>query len=302
MTFLLHEQEAFMTNNLSPSQYIQEESFSGTKLLRIKHPSFEALISIKGAQLLSFIPTGKHDWFWLSQEAKFDADNSIRGGIPICFPWFGVDQDAPEKAKHGFVRNQDWQLESMQETDKYCELCFNFNYQASASSQALFSSSFQLKLSIRLSENIDIQLAWQHLGDKPQTYSFALHSYFAVNDLANLQVEGVKDKQYLDNTDALSEKVMQKEQSFHAEVDSVFQSLAGKQVLIDTLHSLAIEAEHADSCIIWNPGKELAHGIEDIGNAYRDFVCIERGAAFADAITLEKGQSYKSRMCIREVK
>ena len=273
--------------DFSQYQYSSLHTRQDCQIIAIKHPKFDAEIAEKGAQLLSFTPQQDSDWLWLSEQANFDNSSPIRGGIPICFPWFGPHPEQAELGKHGFVRQQRWQLEQLIEGTEGCTLQFSFSH-----------DQFKLQLSLSLADSIQLALNWQHLGDHSQRYSFALHSYFRVDNLSTLTIDGLADQTFLDNTDQLRPKQWPNSKRFTTEVDAVFEQLAGQQRLIDGSKQLDIQASGADSCIVWNPGQDLAATIADIGSAYQQFVCIERGAAFSDSIVLAPGERHEARLSI----
>jgi len=270
-------------------------------ILVIKHDLFSAEIALQGAQLLSFKPAAsQQDWLWLSPLASFQKHQAIRGGIPICLPWFGVNQAQPEKPKHGFVRNQLWQIDNITEDKHGIQVEFSFAYTGQAMKPELFDTAFIASLKIHLGEHIRYQLTLENTSIQAAKFSFAFHSYFKIDDLLATKVTGLNAKPFLDNTAGLQTKVLHGDISFEQEVDSVFEGCSQAQQLIAPAHRLRISASKCPSCIVWNPQQALAANMPDVLAHYQDFVCIERGNAFADSLELAAGESFSGEMLIEQ--
>jgi len=261
-------------------------------LIKINTPLCDAIVAPQGAQLLEFTPKneGKESecaWLWLSPKAVFSKGKAIRGGIPVCAPWFGVNQQDPLKPKHGFVRTQQWALNEVIESENgTVELCFQFT--SSESDLPLYPHYFQLDLRITLSDRIKMSLTVHNLSNSNMPFSWALHSYFCVNKLQDVHVSGLDKHRYLDaaNRDKagnFSVKHQQGDIYFKSEVDSVYEHVGKQQTIVGT-PSLNIEGEKCPTVIVWNPGAELAKQMSDVGvEHYEDYICVERGAAFNDS-------------------
>ncbi len=301
----------------SLNETIRWEEHPAGNVLSIDDPICKAKISEKGAQLLSFKPKLKEeeshqvgdstkydeDWLWLSPSIV--SDKAIRGGIPICFPWFGVNQENPQLPKHGFVRDQLWQLAKIEERENSVYIQFSFDYQSysdlaiSQGLNKLWKDDFKLEMNFYLSNHIDIEFNITHQGPSKREFSFALHSYFAINNILEASVTGLEGKHYLDNTQGLSIQTQSGPVEFTQEVDRVYESTTQAQLLKQSLHSqLKIDGQNCPTCIVWNPGEKLAQKIDDIKDCFQDYVCVERGAAFADSIDIEPLQKYNMRMSI----
>jgi glucose-6-phosphate 1-epimerase len=262
-------------------------------VLIVDTPLCHAVIALQGAQLLSFQPKGDMPWLWLSPHAIFARGHAIRGGIPLCLPWFGVNSVDPTKPKHGFVRNRDWQLLWVNEADAAVTLCLEFQY--AGDQPELFTTAFTAQLSITLAA--DVMLALQLRNDSRQAaeFSWALHSYFAVDDLGSAQVDGLDGCDYLDNTRRLNVFQQLGAVKFGEEVDRVFARTSAPQ-FVQAQHRLQISGENCPTCIVWNVGEKVSGNIADIREAYRRYICVERGCAFGDSFCLSAGASVVSTM------
>ncbi len=266
-------------------------------LLIVDNKFCDAVISLQGAQLLSFQPKGKLPWLWLSPYTDFEPDQPIRGGIPICLPWFGANQQDHHKPKHGFVRNHLWQLQQVSGTDDSTQITLLYHY--AADKPELFTTAFDAQLIIQLSGKLELNLSIINQGKQAADFSWAFHSYFATNDLANTSVNGLDQQNYLDNTQNLSMHLQTGSVEFSQEVDRVYQTISTPQQ-ISAQQQLTIEGNNCPSCIIWNPGENMAQGMSDIKEYYKDFICVERGCAFNDTIRLDAGESFSGTMIISQ--
>lgn len=255
-----------------------------------------AEIALQGAQLLRFNPKGQQPWLWLSPYSDYCHGKPIRGGIPLCLPWFGVHQEQPTYPKHGFARTQTWQLDNCRETSTGVELEFSFDHKGDAA-EGLFDQAFSAHLSMHLGPEILLGLSLTNHSPTTAKFSWAMHSYICVDELAKVQISGLDNQQYLDNTDALSRHKQQGKVRFSGEVDRAYVSTTGKQTIHCT-KDITITGQHCPSCIVWNPGKNLASNLTDVLDSYDQYVCVERGCAFDDSISLAPQQSFNSQMTI----
>ena len=83
----------------------------GGPVVEMTHAGARAVVSIQGGQVLSYVPTpGAQDVLWLSPVARIVPGKSIRGGIPVCWPWFGPHAADGALPAHGFVRTAMWSI------------------------------------------------------------------------------------------------------------------------------------------------------------------------------------------------
>ncbi|WP_370280337.1 D-hexose-6-phosphate mutarotase [Pontibacterium sp.] len=271
----------------------------GLPLLQISNQSCDAVIALQGAHLLEFTLKNGTKLLWLSPNAIFAEGKAIRGGIPVCLPWFGVNRKDPSKPKHGFVRNQDWQLTTLREPDtETTELVFS--YTASEEDLKLFPHAFSAKLTLRLSHQIDMQLEVSNHSDGDAQFSWALHSYHPVANLTDVRVSGLAGLSYLDNLQGLKPVRQEGDVRFYGEVDRVYESVPATQQILGT-PNLNITGENCPTAIVWNPGAANAAAMADVGEEiHQQFICVERGAAFANSWTLGSGESRCARLQIAE--
>lgn len=278
----------------SGSRYHSTESLS---LLDINSPLCTATIAVQGGQLLEFTPKGDQPWLWLSPKAMFKKSHPIRGGIPICAPWFGVNQHDATKPKHGFVRTRDWQLAHVVESATGV-VALTFQCHSEKEDLALFPHAFSIQLTLTLSDHIDISFTVKNLSPTEMPFSWALHSYFCVDHLEAVRITGLEDHTYLDATQSFAPIVQEGAVCFQSEVDRVYENV-GHEQLIKGSPALSISGRQCPTAIVWNPGKTLAEKMADItAQHYDEYICLERGAAFGNTWKVSPNESVTAELSI----
>ncbi|WP_051687015.1 D-hexose-6-phosphate mutarotase [Microbulbifer sp. HZ11] len=264
----------------------------GLDLLLVETGQCRAVIALQGAQVLEFTAQGRAPLLWLSPSASFAPESAVRGGVPLCLPWFGENRSDPSKPKHGLVRSRLWTLDTSEErADGEVQLKLSFEH----TGDALFADSFACALTIGLGQSLTFELELTNTADRTVEFSWALHSYFAVADVNQVQVEGLSGVEYLDKTRDFARDRLEGKQTFSGEVDRVFEHASAEQTII-TPNPIKARSENCHTVITWNPGAELAATIGDIGADYAGFVCVEHGNAFANSWRLGAGESASARL------
>ncbi|MDQ2075494.1 D-hexose-6-phosphate mutarotase [Marinimicrobium sp. ABcell2] len=270
---------------------------TGLPLLKVDTSLCQAVISLQGAQLLEFKNAQGTPLLWLSPQCQFEPGTALRGGIPLCLPWFGPHPQDSDKPKHGFARTRDWELVQVAESDDgRCELVFELICDANP----LFDHAFSAELCMKLGKGIDPQLSVTNRDQRAFDCTWALHSYFPVRNLEEVRVKGLAGKTYLDNLEQLAPKTQEQDLGFIGEVDRMFPGV--EQALeIDGEPTIRIEHDQCPSVITWNPGPEHAAKMADVGAGNEQgFICVERGAVLGEAWHLEAGETRIAGMKIIE--
>ncbi len=261
--------------------------------LKISNIQGSARISLYGAQVLSFQPRGDRELLWLSPTAHYRAGSSIRGGIPLCWPWFGPHPDEPTKPSHGFARHQLWRLETVSGDEQHTQL--EFSLSASPDTQKLWPHPFELHLHIGIGAALHIELTTKNSGDKPMEISAALHSYFSVSDIDNIRIEGLDGALF---RDAVNEDRICKQCGpirFHGELDRVYHDTDADILICDSAIKKAIRVskEGSNSTVVWNPWVEKSARLGDIPEGgYRKMLCVESANADHNRIALLPGDTH----------
>lgn len=309
-------QTAYSVLKINSADYYPDRKHQdniGLPLIIIENAAAKLVVSEQGAQVLSFIPKNKIDLLWLSPLANFSKGSAVRGGIPVCMPWFGVNQRAPEKPSHGFARNTDWSLSSIEHiADKlnngFTKIVFELA-QFKNTAHPLFEYPFHVKLVYLLGEQLSIEMQLSNTGNKNFPLSWAMHSYHPLSDLSATRIIGLDACEYLDNTCGLKRCIQQGEVVFNGEVDRAYINTCETQIISQSsaetsgkdkrLGDIKIQAKGCDTAIVWNPGREKASQMLDLGEKnYQQFVCVERGNAFDNEINLAPGGVHRASVFI----
>ena len=178
-----------------------EETDTALPILHVKNSLSQASICLQGAHLLSWIAEGKDDLIWMSSQARPQPGKSLRGGIPVCWPWFGAhDKDASYPA-HGFARTVMWQLQNVNVVaEGKTQITLKLDMQAMDERvQAMWPYDCELEYIITLSETLKLELITKNKSQQGMQITQALHSYFNISDIAETQVQGLDGLEYLDS-------------------------------------------------------------------------------------------------------
>lgn len=258
-------------------------SHQGMDILRLQHPLFEAAVALHGAHLLHFKPHNQtHDLIWMSEAAQFSPDKAIRGGVPVCWPWFGK----VASPSHGFARTSLWELGQIKETDEAVTLTLHLN--PTPETLSIWPHQFQCSLQFEFAEDLKISLDVKNTGQNHWLFSGALHTYLNIGDIKHALITGMGET-YSDNLQANQMKQGHKLLGIAKEVDRVYTHAEPSIRLHDRLNkrTIVVTNQGDNSAVIWNPWKDLSHSMADMkDDSYQTMVCIE---AAVHALSLEQG-------------
>lgn len=271
---------------------------------RIRHGQAELLVAQQGAHILSYQLAGQPPLIWLNDEAVFKTGKSIRAGVPICWPWFGNFERNPQSVKamrvsnepagaHGFVRATDWELGGIETEGESLKVEFLLPYPDGGFPG--WPHQVDLTLSIRLDEQLHISLTSHNHGTETVSISQALHSYFAVSDVRNVQVEGLDGLSYIDTTQEWSTATQAGALAFTGETDRIYLDTPAKLSIVDPAWERRIELSSSGSrtAVIWNPWIDRAAAFSDMADdGWQRMLCIETANVMDDVVTLAAGASH----------
>lgn len=257
--------------------------------LVIEHNNCQAKVSLYGGQVLSWKPTGQQDVFWLSKTSPFEQGKAIRGGIPLCWPWFGSHpDDIDNKAgNHGFAREKNWQVDDIGINKELVSITLTLQ---GNNMHSWWPNAFKLTQVLSFGLTFSQSLTVSNLSDEDAYYTGALHSYFRVSSPENIIIDTLDEAKFYDK---LTDKHYPPQVLTNGvgPVDRIYQSNKKIQ-LIDSQFQRVIEVNASNTAqwVFWNPGVTLANNMADIHlNGEQEFVCLE--AANTDSQLLESGQS-----------
>ncbi|HSO86870.1 MAG TPA: D-hexose-6-phosphate mutarotase [Draconibacterium sp.] len=260
----------------------------------------DADICLYGAHITNFKPHKTIEILWMSPESKYQEGKPIRGGIPICFPWFGPHKSDSAKPQHGFGRLMFWNvLETASlptgETLVRLQLC------SSEKTKSYWNHDFCAQLTVIVGKILTASLKVTNTSAVQFDYTCALHSYYNLSSVEEIWIEGLQNTRYfnqLDGGDYIQEtpkleiKQAETRHYYNTETDCIIH---------DPLFGRRIQVAKTGSKVttVWNPGEETCSKIDDIPNdGFHTFVCIEAVNAFDDVITLAPGESHETSVLI----
>jgi D-hexose-6-phosphate mutarotase len=269
-----------------------ERSPLGGPVAVLAAPGGRAVVSVKGAQVLSWQPAGASEVLWLSPVARLDSGKAVRGGAPVCWPWFGAHPDDAKKPAHGFARTADFQGASVEIDSRTTALTLAL--EPSTANRALWPHDARLEVIISIGERLHIALTTTNRGRGPLPLSQAIHTYFRVGDIAAVTVDGLDGCRY---RDALSGETLRQSGALRidSEVDRIYETAPSPLVLVDTAlrWRITISAGGSASTVVWNPWVAKAERLGDLGpDGYRHMLCLETANAGADLRLLAPGTSH----------
>lgn len=265
----------------------------GFPVIDVQTPVSSATIALHGAQVLTWAPTDHPPVLYVSPKARMTPGTPLRGGIPICWPWFGNHPEDPEKPAHGFARTRFWELVSGGLEGKVATLVFKLL--PDEETKALFPYDFELTATIRIADKLRVKLNMKNTGDEIYKVSSALHTYLSLGDIERIQLEGVKGSHYVDQLLEDKEAIYQeKNLQIKGEVDRIYQSMSSVLIRdLDRFRSVFVDKAGSRSTVIWNPWKDRCKEIVDLPDkAYKEFVCVECANAGTDKPTLRPNGSH----------
>ena len=254
-----------------------------------------ASICLQGGHLLSWRPVSSSEpVIWMSSDATFAPNASIRGGIPVCWPWFGAHSSDASFPAHGFARTQPWQVKSTRSLDNGSTE-ISLTLPITTAMQAMWSHQAQLDMLINVGETLKIALITRNLGDVDFTITEALHTYFCVSDIAQVHVDGLDGIHFHDKAAGWLEGDQAGAIPLAAEVDRVYVNAPERCTIVDPALNRRIQIAKlgSQSTVVWNPWAERAAQMGDLGaDGWKRFVCVESANALENAVTVSAGKSH----------
>ena len=257
-------------------------------------------VALHGGQALAFQPRGQAPVLWTSREAIYAPGKAIRGGIPVCWPWFGPHPDDPTKPAHGFVRTRRWRvLETAGSPGGAAAIRLGIS--DDDATRALWPHAFELQLAVVVGVQLRVELAVRNTGDEPFTYSGALHSYFAIGDIAAVTIHGLESCEYIDKADDGLRKTQAGPVTITSETDRVYLDTDATCAIEDAAQGRRVEVAKSGSrtTVVWNPWEEKARRLPDFGDdEYHSMVCVETANADGDQVTVPPGGAHQLALIV----
>lgn len=245
-----------------------------------------AVVYLLGGHVAEYEPVGHKDLLWMSNNSDFRIGSPIRGGVPVCFPWFAAKASDPGAAMHGLARTRMWDVISATEEGDHVTL-----------ELATQVDNYHVTHRIVIGPSLQMTLRVQNTGHTPARFEEALHTYFSVSQIQNIEIAGLENASYHDKTNNFA-LTTQDDQPirFASETDRVYNNTTATCTLTDPgmQRIITVEKENSNSTIVWNPWIDKAAAMPDFGdNEWPSMVCIETANVSDDAIELQPGETHE---------
>ncbi len=269
---------------------------NGLDYIEIDNRHATAKIALQGAHVMHWQPKSTDQpVLWLSSNARYIEGRSIRGGVPICWPWFGAHPTDSSYCPHGFARVIPWQVKkSCKLPNGTTRLLLEMTQTEVAKKQ--LSYPFQLTLEITIGNYMRLEMTTKNLANHPFMIGEAFHTYFNVSDVKNTNITGLENLVYSDKVEGYLRNVQHGALKFDGEFDRVYLNSGEDCLIRDSGFHRAIRVAKSGSntTVIWSPGAEKVAQMGDMGapNEWRKMLCVESANAMENSVTIFPGESH----------
>jgi glucose-6-phosphate 1-epimerase len=272
-----------------------EAGEGGLPRLSVANPAARALVYLHGAHVAAWQPLGHEPVLWMSRHGSWAATKPIRGGVPICFPWFGphaTDKGAPG---HGFARLLDWTLVAARDDDRGAtHLALELTPPAPL--PATWPHACAAACHVTIGASLELALEIRNTGTEPFTFEEALHTYFAVQDVRTIEISGLAGTDFLDKVGGTTLRNQGPAPiRFTAETDRVYVNTQAACTIHDPgmRRRIVVRKSRSNATVVWNPWVDKARAMPDFGDdEWPRMVCVETGNVNVHAVTLAAGASH----------
>lgn len=271
---------------------------AGLPIGALVNPYGSCEVSLYGGHVLAYRPTGHLPVLFISKQSAYEPGKPIRGGVPLCWPWFGP---SPDKAQplHGFARILQWELQATEYTSDVTEL--RLLLRDSELTRRYWPYAFELSLRVRLGQHLDLTLTTANRDTRAFTLTQAFHPYFHVRQIMDVTVRG------LDNApcfDLLTGQTTTQEGllNIRSETDRAYTPATRECVLHDPDIGRAITLTYtgASRLVVWNPWINKSRAMPDFGDdEYTRMICLEPANTADDAVTLAPGETHTLSLAVQ---
>lgn len=251
---------------------------------------------LQGATVTRWQPAGQRPVIFTSPNAIFAPGTAVRGGIPIIFPWFGPKQDEPKAPQHGFVRAAPWKLEAAERSGA-AGVTLRLGISSAEATSPFWPEAYRATYTVAFGPVLAVTLAVENRAGREIRFEEALHTYFAVSDIAKVSVSGLSGTTYIDKVDGFRRKSQDAAPiAISGETDRVYLNTPGRAVIDDPEwhRRIVVEQEGAASTVVWNPWREKAAAMKDLGaEAWQGMICVECGNAADNEVRLAAGGEHR---------
>ncbi|MGB0033979.1 MAG: D-hexose-6-phosphate mutarotase [Candidatus Acidiferrales bacterium] len=278
------------------------EGNGGLLKVRITSPEAEGEIYLHGANITSWKPSGGEEALFVSAKSRWEDGVAIRGGVPICFPWFGGKAGDAKAPAHGFVRTKAWRLDSVERTGGGAAVTLSTG--SDESTKKWWVADFRLEHRVTFGTELHMELGLKNSGKAPLRFEEALHTYFRVGNIEKARLHGLSGMRYTDKTDSRKAKLQQGDVEITSETDREYLDTPHEVELEDPVlrRRIRIANENSRTTVVWNPWVEKAKAMSDFGDEeWKQMMCVETTNVSQFAVEVAAGEEHRMKARIRIV-
>lgn len=269
---------------------------NGLKYIELDNEFAKAKIALQGAHVMEFQPkTEEHPVLWLSDKARYVEGRSIRGGVPICWPWFGAHPTDSTLCPHGFARVIPWEILGV-ETVYGGATRIALQMKQTPEAKRQLSYPYSLIMMLTIGRRLRIELATTNKADHPFIIGEAFHTYLAVSDVENIKITGLQECVYADKLRNYERSVENSFLQFDGEFDRVYLDHSSDCIIHDSGYNRLIRVHKSGSnnTVVWTPWEEKAHTIGDMGDGdeWRKMICVESTNALENSVVINPNRTH----------
>lgn len=270
----------------------------GLVMLDIGNSLAMARMMLQGAHVTAWMPRGERPVIWLSRDAKFAPGKSIRGGVPICWPWFGAHPKESTFPAHGFARTVPWEvLDARAMPNGSTSLALRLV--PSDDTRKQWPHATEVELYINVGKSLAMELSTRNQGSEPVQIGQALHTYFGVSDVRDIVLHGLGGCAYLDKLEGFARKQQSGPVTINGETDRIYLDSTVDCMIDDPRwkRRIRVAKSGSRSTVVWNPWVEKSKQMGDLGHdGYVNMLCVESANAADDVVTLAPGGTHTLRV------
>jgi len=247
---------------------------NGFQYIEVRNRKAEAKIALQGAHIFHFQARARPSLLWLSKLSHFEHDKAIRGGVPICFPWFGKAPHDDSLPQHGFARTAMWKLIYQEEIDEETSR-IELVLESSPQTKAVWDYDFEVRLTILISDQLNLNMRIHNRDTQAFEVTSAFHSYFNIPNIQEVEITGLEDAPFYDDL-TQNQAIQENSLRITKEIDRYYWEVAEKVSLINQNFTIEIRQEASSGMVVWNPWTGKSKMMSDMQNdAYRNMLCLE---------------------------
>lgn len=270
-----------------------EIDFHGLPALALRAPDgATAIITLQGAQVVSWISADGREQLYLSERSSFAAGKPIRGGIPLVFPQFSTYGPLP---RHGFARSVNWQVEERHAGSEFVGATLSL--MDDEHTRAVWPHAFRAELTVSIARNrLDVEFSVTNIGETAFSFTAALHTYLRVAHVESCEVLGLQGCTYRDQTARGAQRIESEPAiAIEAQTDRIYLTAPADVQLRQPDGRMDLLATNFPDLVLWNPWVEGSAAIDDLPpDGFKRMLCIEP-AVIEQPVKLAPGAEWWGR-------